>query len=648
MSSYNIPERDFMRCFRKALSVPFLLNNVCSTNIQEFVTSYAASLGCTEKSFFFPLLTCAASCMGTESYLEIINHWIEPPIVWTLVIAPKSLLRVDVAEHVKQHLLKAQNDTWVLHKNEDTKDYLKKFLFDIFTLEQLQEMLKLSNGHGIAIYNSARSLHKNMLEPVEADIMLRLHSGLAWFQDSRVSRSTVTKTRVNFAIISTPAAVHQTLTSAPNFKELFHQSFLLTCTEDSHAKFNQISEVNNSDKLVEIFTSLIKLHCSHGPIVYKLSAEGKEKFSEIHDELTDKAKQMARKNADKVFQPALSYLGRLTLILHVLDNVIDSINYQIPVSHLTWNTEISANTVWHARELLSHFIEQRHALMEELKFPSQSGAPTPPIEVVDGQNRVVSRNMLTPPQRSPQNVMMRSNNSVNTVNPVNNVRRNILNNSRVRQPVRNYQPPLPLNSTVVEPIIQSVRSNAIPATQTIPFNPIITNCETLNNNLNTELNLPTALSVSRSEDQADQAIPVLLSRAPNTSISDISKEDFIRTQRNSLKKLLKHTTGEITPSRCVQLKLTPDATASDETQRYTQNFSRLFLKRLELFGFGICEGANNGNKRHFVFKKKKFSALGDDQRQILNDLNISEVEYNKCFTSVSIENEQNGKVVCLE
>ncbi|GFS30346.1 uncharacterized protein NPIL_801 [Nephila pilipes] len=650
MSASNLTPKEFGRRFRKALSVPFLLNQVCSANINDFVTSYAASLGCTEKCFFFPLLSCAASCMGTDSGIQLTTHWQEPPVVWTMVITPRSLQRIDVAEHLKMQLLQAQNEAWVLGKDEDTKDHLKKFLFDIFTLSQLQDMLKLSNGHGLAIYNSARALHKNLLQPEEADIMLRLHSGLSWFSDSRITRMTLTKTRVNFAIVSSPNAVLQTLTGTPNFQELFHHCFLTTCSEEYHVKFAQISDKSDTDKLREIFVSLLKLHCSGGPITYKLSAEAKEKFSQIHDELTDKAKQMARKSAHKVYQPALAYLGRLSCILHVLDNIIEAINYKIPVSRLTWNVEINAATVWHARELLGHIIEQRHALMEPTTIDmSQQRIQQPTtVQIVDRQN--IQRSPQV--QSSPQPVYTPTN--INRTPPVpntsprlassfsfNNARRNLMNN-RGRAPALLNNGPRPIIGTVTSAAMPMVRK------PDPPFNPIIGPIESLNNNnnnnnLNTGINLSPALSVSVSDDM-NTSQPVLLSRAPFTSIMDISEEEFLSSHKSSIKKLLKHGVSEVTPSRCVQLKLTPDPTASDESQKYTLSFARSFLKRIEMLGFGICDGPKNGNLRHFVFKKKKFSALGEEQKKILNDLILTEADYNKCFTSQS----QNGSVVCLE
>ncbi|GIY82484.1 uncharacterized protein CDAR_548731 [Caerostris darwini] len=631
----SVTTREFGRRFRKALSVPFLLDQVCSPNIQDFVTSYAASLGCTEKCFFFPLLSCAASCMGTESAIQLTTHWLEPPVIWTLVISPRSLQRIDVAEHLKLQLLQAQNEAWVLGKEEDTKDHLKKFLLDIFTLSQLQDMLKLSNGHGLAIYNSVRALHKNLMQPEDADIMLRLHSGLAWFSDSRVNRGTLTKTRVNFTIVSTPSSVQHILTTTPNFPELFHQCFLSTCSEENHVKFGNISETSDTGKLREIFVSLLKLHCAGGPIMYKLSAEAKEKFTQIHDELTDKAKQMARKSAHKVFQPALAYLGRLSCVLHVLDGIIEAINYKIPISRLTWNTEINAATVWQARELLGHIIEQRHALMEPTTIDgSQQKVQPAAIQIPDGQNQQQLNQPSTPQMRSSPRTAFTPT-AVNRTPPMqntsprssfsfNSARRNLTTNRGRPPPART----LTMQNNAVQPIITSVSSIAVPEE-------------------NNQMNLPPTLSVSVSSDNADVSQPILLSRTPFTSVQDMSDNDFLSTHKSAVKKLLKLNVGEISPSRCVQLKLTPDPTASDDSQKYSASFARSFLKRLETLGFGICDGPKTGNLRHFVFKKKKFSALGDEQKQILSDFNIGEADYNKCFTSAPTQN-QNGKVVCLE
>lgn len=391
----NITSKEFGRRFRKALSIPYVTNQVSSTNTSEFVSSYATALGCSEKAFFLPLLTCVAACMGTECYIELSNLWQEPPIIWTLVVTPKSLLRIDVAEHLKRELLKVQNEVYS-NREEDTKESLKKFIFDMCSLDQLQHMLKLSNGHGCGIYNSIRSLHKCMVAPEETDIMKRLHNGLSLFKDSRVAKIILNKTRVNLSVISTPSLVQQTLNSAPNFQELFYQCFLTTCAEENHVKFSQLAAEPQTEKLREIFHSLIKLHSS-GPIIYKLGPEATEKFGQFHDELSDKAKQMSRKNIEyKVFQPALSYLGRLSCVLHVLDNILESINDKVPVSRAGWSTDINATTVSYAWELLNHIIEQRYALMEQITINTAQTPRTTPINLVDGQQSPQMRLQRTP------------------------------------------------------------------------------------------------------------------------------------------------------------------------------------------------------------------------------------------------------------
>lgn len=378
----NITAKEFGRRFRKALSVPFLLDKVCTTNIHEFVSTYSTALGSSEKAFLFPLLTCAAACMGTDCYIELSDSWQEPPILWTLVITPKSLLRIDVAEHLKQELLSTQNDMWILGEEGESGELKRKFIFDMFNLEQLQNMLRLSNGHGFGIYNSIRSLHQCMMSPEEADIMHRLHFGLGLFADSRVAKSTVSKTRMNFSVISTPCIVQQTLNSAPNFQELFYECFLTVCAEEKLVKFSQLATAPETDKLRLIFTSLIKIHSSRA-VVYKLSPEAAEKFGQIHDELTDKARQMARKNVEhSIFQPAVSYLARLSCLLHVLDNALENINDKVPVSNISsWNSEISTANVLFARELLGHIVEQRHSLLEPTTFDTRNAQPTTPINL---------------------------------------------------------------------------------------------------------------------------------------------------------------------------------------------------------------------------------------------------------------------------
>lgn len=678
-SGMNITSKEFGRRFRKALSVPFLLKQVCTANVNEFVNAYSSALGCSEKSFFFPFLTCAAACMGTDCYIELSALWQEPPIIWTLVVTPYSLLRINVVEHLKQELLTVQNEAWLVSQ-EDDSDNFKKFIFDLITVEQLQELLKINNGHGLGLYDSIRTLHKCMVAPEDTDILHRLHYGLSWFKDSQHAKSTLMKSRVNISVISTPPVVQQTLNTAPNFQELFFQSFLTVCAEETHLKFSQISTMPDTQKLREIFHSILKLHSS-GPIVYKLSAEAKEKFGQIHDELTEKAKQIIRKNVDnidnKIFQPALSYLGRLSCVLHVLDNIIESINYKVPLSPLTWNTEISAASVWHAREILGHIVEQRHALIEPTTIVNVQKIPA--INLVDGQGsprnaqapqaitnnspRISPRANQAPPRFSPRanqvlprfspvagrgNTVASGQNFVNSTrgSRIGPVRRNLMNNIGNRTTNQVSNDPFDLlrnqnnNVAPVTPTIASVSSAGI----------LIANKRAVvnKNASNVRFNLPSTLSVSVAPD-AQSSGPALLSRTPHVSVLDISNDDFIKSHKDSIKRILIHGVSQISPSRCVQLKLICDPTNSDERQKYSSpSFARTFLKKLEKMGFGICEGQKNGNLRHFLFRKKKFSELADIQIKMLSTLGINQRDYNKCFNIASRKNTQNGGVVCLE
>lgn len=649
MAVPNLTAKEFGRRFRKALSVPFLMDQVCTTHVKEFISSYAATLGCTEKCLLFPLLTCTAACLGTNSHLELTEEWLEPPIIWTLVVTPISLSRISVAEHLKQLLLEVQNEIWEV-KKEDSKEHLKKFIFDSFNLDQFQDMLKLSSGHGLGIYNSVRILHKNMATPYDAEVMLRLHSGFSWFSDSRVKKCTLTKTRVNFTVISTPSTVHQTLTSAPNFQELFQQCFLTACTEETHVKFGQLSVSSQKVKLKQIFKCLMELHFTGVPLVYKFSPDAKEKFEQIHDELTDKAKQMVRKNAHKVFVPALSYLGRLSWILHVLDNVIEALTWTSSLERGSWNVEINAATVWQARELLGHMIEQRYALMEQTNIDvSQQKSRPQAIDLDDCQSSSTPSFHLTPQFRNNQNTRMANAAPIRTQgtyqrsvsNAVNTARRNINNVTQAQSSdtfdsLLNQQRVTKSN----DPRIVCVSSAGLRVPNNNTINPVVAGHDT--NSLNTRLNLPSSLSVSVNNNSSQ---PPLLSRGSVINDLVMSETDFIHTYALSIKKVLINGVS-VSPSRCVEQKIIQDPKGSGE-QQYSTSFARSFLKKLSVLGFGICEGPkHNNNMRHFLFKKYKFNVLGEKQKQILDNLRIRERDYSKCFQMIT-NNVQNG-VVCLE
>ncbi|XP_054719092.1 uncharacterized protein LOC129228437 [Uloborus diversus] len=271
--------------------------------------------------------------------------------------------------------------------------------------------------------------------------------------------------------------------------------------------------------------------------------------------------------------------------------------------------------------------------------------------------RPMMQSMVTPPRNMAPRRTFQPNTMVRpaTTVPINNVRRNLTINKPMPNTNDKFNNILGQKAvTNADPLIVSVHSAGLPVANKEPsFNPVISGIESVNNasgnSITTGLNLPSSLSVSVADD-SEAAQPTLLSRSPYSSVNDLSEEDFLSSHKTSIKRLLMHNISEITPSRCVQLKLTPNPTASDEEQKYTSSFARSFLKKLESLGFGICDGPKNGSLRHFVFKKKKYSALTDKQVKILQNVNVSETQYNKCFISTTSQktNQNGSSVVCLE
>lgn len=70
----------------QAISFPW---DKTSTKTRNLVQAYSNSLGCPDEYIFFPLLTVAASFIGTNGTMQINESWEEPAIAWFNVCARK-------------------------------------------------------------------------------------------------------------------------------------------------------------------------------------------------------------------------------------------------------------------------------------------------------------------------------------------------------------------------------------------------------------------------------------------------------------------------------------------------------------------------------------------------------------------------------
>ncbi|XP_013778520.2 uncharacterized protein LOC106463098 isoform X1 [Limulus polyphemus] len=652
--------REFKRRFRKAATVPFSLRQVCPQSILQLVSSHAALLGCKEESFFFPLLTCAAGCIGPSTVIELTPAWSEHIVLWTLSLAPITLKHIHMFEWLNSQLREVENTIKSKYPVHIQGTNLSSFsLIEFFDKNGLLQTLKASGGHMLGIYSHPEILQRSILQ-TGSELMRKLNSGYPLISSIDGHQLSLNSACLSITCGCSPEELYGAFRVENDFFDLLQKYFLFVCAPERKFSFQQMNAHPMID-IVKVFTVLIELH-QNVKLVYKLNFEAQEYFCKVCEEFIEKGKRSIKSNIKVFLRNTVSYLARLCCILHALEGAVDHVMWNLTPDPLTWNVEISSKTIKQAKQILDFLVEQQQSLFERESVPeppnqsesNETSSSTASI-IADDVNRQDSTYVLQQKDSFLGNCSESRNNTLSHRSAGRSCARSLSTQNGV-DVARNS------SDIHVEPRIVSVCSGGLPVTEALTTSVTTSSVPNGTERVLPALDLPSDLSVSvvAGEENEPRNVPspsvieippdqvptrnkfstrFNLSSLPQlTSISPADKQ-FLDSHRHQIFRLLSLKEWILTPTRVAQLKIFPDNATGNESgrPRFTCSFARHCLTKVARLGFGACRGENDQNLSKFCFMKTGFEKLGSTEKKILDFLGMNEELYNQSFNT-SLQN----------
>ena len=145
----------------------------------------------------------------------------------------------------------------------------------------------------------------------------------------------------------------------------FYDRIMVCCPSELVVSFKelQVPLLDNVITFYDVFKTIRDLHQTGDTITYKFTNEALENLAEMHDNLQNQKAETSDENRHGHITKAITQLIRLSGIIHVMENVFDSLSDGLPITRDTWDTEIACDSLDRAWAVVSYNLEQKWAMM---------------------------------------------------------------------------------------------------------------------------------------------------------------------------------------------------------------------------------------------------------------------------------------------
>ena len=379
----------------QAISFPW---DKTSTKTRNLVQAYSNSLGCPDEYIFFPLLTVAASFIGTNGTMQINDSWEEPAIVWFNVCSRKGQKKTAalnvLAKPVGEIQKEMQNDFKEENGEAQEKD-LPRLLVDHFSFEKLHQVMSQNDNKVLGAYDELTQFY-NMLDhyktnsTMDRKTLLALNGGAQWTRDFKNGSATMDSTCLNITGFIQPAYVVKLL-SQDDF-DGFNDRQLYVCPAESDVDYDELVPFDSSTtpELKQVYEIIRHFHSRS--VIYQLNEEAHELFRQYHDEL--KSRKLAIKHDENrrgIIAKAIGQMARVCMIVHVLDTAITAAYQEIERVADDNHTQaeispiISKQSALQAIAVMNYVVDTKFAMMppEEKLQESVPPASTSQVQEVE-------------------------------------------------------------------------------------------------------------------------------------------------------------------------------------------------------------------------------------------------------------------------
>ena len=120
-----------------------------SPDLYKIVTANADAIGAPLKLIFYPLLTAAASFMGTNTFVNINPKWQEPSILCILIAAQKGEKKTAALKDITKPVEGLETELrlkWQHSMDQSKPSAPPQLIVDYFSFEKLHSILARNNG----------------------------------------------------------------------------------------------------------------------------------------------------------------------------------------------------------------------------------------------------------------------------------------------------------------------------------------------------------------------------------------------------------------------------------------------------------------------------------------------------------------------
>lgn len=612
---------EFQKLCRKASSMSFSLNKIGTANFRTFLKQQAQTLESTEECIFFLLLSCCAGCMGEGSVLELTPDWQESPIFWSILVTGLVHDSLGLTDRLCQQLIEIQNECG--QTNDDVENG-NQFMVEFFDTEGLIDILH-SKGFALALYYKL-DLFKDILSTSKGilDVLDKLYQGSSVIMNYGKLKRILQKPCMNISCISEPVCLYQILCKRDNFSKFIENCFSLI-SRNRIKQNNSPVPLTQSHSLKKLFKTIFEIH-RETKLTYKLTEEAQIVFSQYHDEFIELMTKFIDKSKYLIYQNATKLLARVSLILHVIENALNMISWNLTLDHLIWNVEIDASTLHQARIIVNFLLQQKDILMQSTISQSEKSffksfttiRQIPNMQPI--QSRTAVKSSIPNLPSNIQNVNLNVGNNINSKSIINN---SVSATNQVVPTTSNHSNTttnshlIPNNSTNNQqkvPTIVNVFSAGLPVSENLGVTKENSSSDSVS--LPPDITLPSSLSISvipetSNSSTSTQIFPLATasSQDDNELSSYLTKiqERFFNKYKQHINTILTHKEETISSDYVSQINLLQSKKVAKRSKP-SLDFCCYILRNIADLGFGQYS-VLNGNQSEAIFKKKTFSYL---------------------------------------
>ncbi len=192
-----------------AQAISLHMSKVATGPLNKLITAYANAIGSPSEFIFFPLLSIAAHFTGPSTRVMINKDWLEPLILWNVVLADKGQKKSPALNRFVKPIQQLEvnlNDADDAGNDDDDENHSRQIYIEHFSMKELHYTLKRNDGRVVGLYNKISLLYEQLDKyksgNSDRNTFLSLINGSPWRRNFRTSHSIVPRAPISTSPVS--------------------------------------------------------------------------------------------------------------------------------------------------------------------------------------------------------------------------------------------------------------------------------------------------------------------------------------------------------------------------------------------------------------------------------------------------------------